>query len=60
MAKDLRLAQAAADSVDLETDFGRRAADRFAAFVDDGHGDLDYSAFYRTLQKRTTHDGASS
>jgi 3-hydroxyisobutyrate dehydrogenase len=51
MAKDLGLAQAAADSVDLETDFGRQAAERFSAFVDDGNGDLDYSAFYRTLHK---------
>ncbi len=49
MAKDLRLAQEAAESADVETVFGRQAADRFDAFVADGHGDLDYSAIYRTL-----------
>ncbi len=50
MAKDLRLAQAAADAADVETSFGRQAAERFGAFVDAGHGDLDYSAFFRTLR----------
>jgi len=50
MAKDLGLAQAAAESVDLDTRFGRQAAERFRAFVDDGHGDLDYSAYYRTIR----------
>lgn len=52
MAKDLRLAQAAAESVDLETDFGHQAAKRFTQFVEDGNGDLDYSAYYRTLRPR--------
>jgi len=60
MAKDLRLAQAAADSVELDTEFGRQAADRFAAFVEQGNGDLDYSAFYRTLGNHTSNNGASS
>lgn len=55
MAKDLRLAQEAAEAADLETVFGRQAAERFTAFVDAGNGDLDYSAIYRTL-----HPGASS
>ena len=50
MAKDLRLAQAAAASVDVETAFGRQAAERFTAFAEAGNGDLDYSAFYRTLR----------
>lgn len=50
MAKDLRLAQAAAASVNVETLFGSQAAERFTAFADDGNGDLDYSAFYRTLR----------
>ena len=50
MAKDLGLAQAAAGSVDLDTPFGRQAAERFAAFVEGGNGDLDYSALYRTLR----------
>ena len=50
MAKDLRLAQAAAASVDLETVFGRQAAERFTDFAETGDGDLDYSAFYRTLR----------
>ncbi len=49
MAKDLRLAQAAAASVSLETSFGRQAAERFTEFAEAGNGDLDYSALYRTL-----------
>ncbi len=52
MAKDLRLAQAAAALVDLETAFGRQAAERFTTFAEAGNGDLDYSAFYRTLRPR--------
>lgn len=60
MAKDLRLAQEAADAAHLETVFGRQAAERFTAFVDAGNGDLDYSAIYRTLNKHTKDQGASS
>ena len=60
MAKDLRLAQEAADAADLETVFGRQAAERFTAFVDAGNGDLDYSAIYRTLHMHTKDHGASS
>ena len=60
MAKDLRLAQEAADAADLETVFGRQAAERFTTFADSGNGDLDYSAIYRTLQNETKDQGASS
>ena len=56
MAKDLGLAQQAARAAGIETDFGRQAADRFAAFVADGNGDLDYSAYFRTLRPGVTDD----
>ena len=49
MAKDLRLAQGAAAVAGVDTPFGRDAAERFTAFAAAGHGDLDYSAYYRTL-----------
>jgi len=56
MAKDLGLAQAAAESVHLDTPLGREAAARFAEFVADGNGHLDYSAVYRTLRSGDSHE----
>jgi 3-hydroxyisobutyrate dehydrogenase len=50
MAKDLRLAQAAAGSADQPTPFGAEAARRFTAFAEAGGGDLDFSAIYRTIR----------
>lgn len=49
MAKDLGLAQAAAESAGMETPFGREAAERFAAFVTAGGGSKDFSAIYTTM-----------
>jgi 3-hydroxyisobutyrate dehydrogenase len=53
MAKDLQLAQDAAAVAGVETLFGHQAAERFAAFVADGSGDLDYSAYFKTLRPET-------
>lgn len=50
MAKDLRLAQAAAKACRFDTPFGAEAARRFTAFTAAGNGDLDFSAIYRLLQ----------
>lgn len=53
MAKDLRLAQAAAKAVGQETPFGAEAAQRFTDFAAGDDGDLDFSAYYRTLRPET-------
>ncbi len=49
MAKDLRLAQAAAASSGQPTPFGAKAAETFTAFAEN-HGALDFSAIYQTLR----------
>lgn len=49
MAKDLRLAQAAADSSGQPTPFGAKAAKAFTLFAETS-GDRDFSAFYTTLR----------
>lgn len=51
MAKDLGLAQAAAQACGQETLFGAQAAQRFAEFAQGSDGDLDFSAIYRTIRK---------
>ena len=51
MAKDLGLAQTAAQSCGQETPFGAQAAQRFAEFARGSDGDLDFSAIYRTIRK---------
>lgn len=51
MAKDLRLAQAAAATSGQDTPFGAEAARRFSAFADAGGGDFDFSAIYREIRK---------
>ncbi len=53
MAKDLRLAQAAADASGQSTPFGAEAAKRFTAFAEAGGGQLDFSAIYTELQGTT-------
>ncbi len=51
MAKDLRLAQAAAEACGQTTPFGADAATRFTAFAEDADvGNLDFSAIYRTIR----------
>ncbi len=53
MAKDLRLAQTAAKAAGLETPFGAEAARKFTDFAAGDDGDLDFSAYYRTLRPET-------
>jgi 3-hydroxyisobutyrate dehydrogenase len=49
MAKDLRLAQAAAHSVDLATPLGANARSLYALFAGRGHGGLDFSAIIKMI-----------
>jgi 3-hydroxyisobutyrate dehydrogenase len=49
MAKDLRLAQAAAQSVGAASPLGGHARSLYALFADQGHGALDFSAIIRLL-----------
>jgi len=51
MAKDLGLAQQAAQTAGQATEFGAAAARRFREFADSGAGDLDFSAIYRVIRK---------
>ncbi len=52
MAKDLRLAQAAADDSGQKTPFGAEAARRFTSFAEDAEsGNLDFSAIYRVIRQ---------
>ena len=50
MAKDLGLAQQAAQATSQPTEFGAAAARRFREFVDNDNGDLDFSAIYRSIR----------
>ncbi|MEM7696222.1 MAG: NAD(P)-binding domain-containing protein [Pseudomonadota bacterium] len=50
MAKDLRLAQAAAEASGQETPFGAKAAHDFTAFAEGDAGAKDFSAYYTTLK----------
>jgi len=52
MAKDLDLAQQAADASGQETRFGALAAQRFREFVETSDGNLDFSSIYRSIRKR--------
>jgi 3-hydroxyisobutyrate dehydrogenase len=49
MAKDLRLAQDAAQSVDAPTPMGAQARSLYALFANRGHGDLDFSAIIQMI-----------
>jgi 3-hydroxyisobutyrate dehydrogenase len=49
MAKDLRLAQDAAQSVDAPTPLGAQARSLYALFANRGHGALDFSAIIRMI-----------
>ncbi|MFE3499527.1 3-hydroxyisobutyrate dehydrogenase [Kitasatospora sp. NPDC059160] len=52
MAKDLGLAADAATATAAPTELGRRAAELFADFAQDGGGGLDFSAIITTLRER--------
>jgi 3-hydroxyisobutyrate dehydrogenase len=49
MAKDLRLAQDAAQSVDAPTPMGAQARSLYALFANRGHGGLDFSAIIKMI-----------
>jgi 3-hydroxyisobutyrate dehydrogenase len=49
MAKDLRLAQDAANSVDAVTPLGSEARNLYALFKGKGHGELDFSAIIKMI-----------
>jgi 3-hydroxyisobutyrate dehydrogenase len=49
MAKDLRLAQAAAQSVEAATPLGAQARQLYALFTQGGRGDQDFSAIIKML-----------
>lgn len=49
MLKDLKLAMAAADSVEAEVPLGRHAAELYQSFNDDGNGGRDFSAIITSL-----------
>jgi 3-hydroxyisobutyrate dehydrogenase len=51
MAKDLGLAQQAAQTTGQATEFGAAAARRFREFANGEAGELDFSAIYRTIHK---------
>jgi 3-hydroxyisobutyrate dehydrogenase len=50
MLKDLRLAQAAADSVGAATPIGAEAAALYALFANSGHGALDFSGIINMIR----------
>lgn len=50
MAKDLRLAQAAAQTSGQATPFGAQAAEAFTAFAEETGGQLDFSSYYTKLR----------
>ena len=52
MAKDLRLAEAAAKSVDLQADLGILASKMYTEFEKGGSGHLDYSAIINLIQRK--------
>lgn len=49
MLKDLKLAMAAAQSVDADVPMGEKAAALYKAYADSGAGGLDFSAIIKTL-----------
>ncbi|MGH7114457.1 MAG: NAD-binding protein, partial [Stellaceae bacterium] len=51
MLKDLRLAQQAAGASAAPTPLGAAAAALYQLFVDQGQGELDFSAIYRFIAK---------
>ena len=50
MLKDLRLAEAAAESVGATIALGHRAAELYHDYVARGHGNLDFSSIIKLFQ----------
>ncbi|WAJ31486.1 3-hydroxyisobutyrate dehydrogenase [Antarcticirhabdus aurantiaca] len=53
MLKDLTLAMEAGTQAGADTPMGRRAAELYAAFVEDGHATTDFSGIIRMLEARS-------
>src|SRR5690625_1839749 len=51
MLKDLKLAMESAEATGTPTVLGKIAAETYAAFVDEGHGNLDFSAVINELRR---------
>lgn len=51
MAKDLGLAKAALESTGVRADFGSAAQKTYQELLEAGHGDLDFSAVYRSISQ---------
>lgn len=52
MLKDLRLAHHAAELVNAAIPLGASAAELYELFVNQGNGELDFSAIMRFIEKR--------
>lgn len=51
MAKDLGLAKAALESTGVRSEFGSAAQKTYQELLEVGHGDLDFSAVYRSISQ---------
>ncbi|MEM7566300.1 MAG: 3-hydroxyisobutyrate dehydrogenase [Pseudomonadota bacterium] len=56
MLKDLKLAQDARQTGDAKTPLGAEAAALYQAFVDAGHGEMDFSAIMKSLGNGSVND----
>ena len=52
MLKDLRLGQHAAELVNANIPLGHEAAELYAAYVDEGFGDMDFSGIMQQISKK--------
>ena len=50
--KDLKIAQAMANKVGVETDLGKKAANIYSNFCKSGNHNLDYSAIITAIKKK--------
>jgi 3-hydroxyisobutyrate dehydrogenase len=49
MLKDLRLAEDAAEVADAALPLGNKASELYALFVNEGHGEMDFSAIIKMI-----------
>jgi 3-hydroxyisobutyrate dehydrogenase len=57
MLKDLKLANAAAQSVKANTTLGTQAAEIYEHFAEEGHSGMDFSAIIQLVRGRSEHHG---
>lgn len=50
MLKDLLLSQKSAEAVDLQTPLGGKTTELYQRFIDQGHGELDFSAIIKLME----------